>query len=333
MGENSATTQPLTKGHRKLIDHLDTIQANDPMVTGLVPGLGAAMLALDATIAEIARTEISVIIIGESGAGKDTYARHIHRLSAGSNSQLRKINCSAFDSSGFVGDFPAAKEQNFTPGAVRTVYLDHIQELDLVGQRALLSQLPDTECAEFNPEPRARFVSSTTRKLDSEVAAGRFRRELYFRLNGACLHLPPLRERAEDIPALVDYFLKKHSFLLKKNALPLGSRMIEILTAYPWPGNIRELENLLRRIVVFGDAQLALDELQSSFCATNKVGLAAQGAPLKTAARAASKRVERELILQALEHTHWNRKQAARNLQISYKSLLYKIKQIGVANG
>jgi two-component system, NtrC family, response regulator AtoC len=315
------------------MDHPGMVFAKDTGAVGFVPGLGPSMRALDAIMAEIARTAISVIIVGESGTGKDAYARHIHRLSAHGNSQLRKINCSAFGANGFLGFAPGTEGQSSKIGLARTVYLDNIQELDLLGQRALLSELPDAECADFADEPVTRFICSTTRNLEREVIAGRFRRELYFRLNGACLHLLPLRERTEDIPVLAEHFLNKHSSLLKKNASPLSDRMIEILTAYPWPGNIRELENLLRRIVVLGDVQVALDELQSFSGSANNADTIAQSAPLKVATRAASKKVERELILQALERTHWNRKQAARNLQISYKSLLYKIKQIGVANG
>ena len=291
------------------------------------------MLNLNAMAAEIARTDIPVLIFGESGSGKDAYARLIHRLSPQGNSQLRKINCSAFQ----PGDL--LSHANETMGAASnvetfgSVYLDNLQELDLAAQRVLLSQLPDSESAVSKDEPSARFISSTTRNLESEVAAGRFRSELYFRLNGACLRLPALRERTEDIPVLAEYFLNKHSTLMKKKAPPLSNKVIQTLTAYHWPGNIRELENLLRKIVVLGDVQIALNDLRNSSIVTSKPAIVAHGASLKVAARAASKHAERELIMHALEHTRWNRKRAARELQISYKSLLYKIKQMEAFQG
>ena len=310
------------------MDQIQTVIAEDSATTGFVYGLGPAMLNLNVMAAEIARTDIPVLILGESGSGKDAYARLIHRLSPQANSQLRKVNCSAFQ----PGDLPS--HANETMGIASnveisgSVYLDNLQELDLAAQRVLLSQLPDGESAGSKDEPSARVISSTTRNLESEVAAGRFRRELYFRLNGACLRLPALRERTEDIPVLADYFLNKYSTLMKKKAPPLSNKVIQALTAYHWPGNIRELENLLRKIVVLGDVQIALIDLRSSSSMTSRPAMVALGASLKVAARAASKQAERELIMQALEHTRWNRKRAARELQISYKSLLYKIKQM-----
>ncbi len=315
------------------MDQIQTVIAEDSATTGFVYGLGPAMLNLNAMAAEIARTDIPVLILGESGSGKDAYARLIHRLSPQGNSQLRKINCSAFQPGDLLSH---ANETMGTASNVETfgsVYLDNLQELDLAGQRVLLAQLPDGESAGSKDELSARFISSTTRNLESEVSAGRFRCELYFRLNGACLRLPALRERTEDIPVLAEYFLNKYSTLMKKKAPPLSNKVIQTLMAYHWPGNIRELENLLRKIVVLGDVQIALNDLRSSSIVTSKPAIVAQGASLKVAARAASKQAERELILRALEHTHWNRKQAARELQISYKSLLYKIKQMEAFQG
>ena len=131
-----------------------------------------------------------------------------------------------------------------------SIYLDNIQELDLACQRVLLSHLPDGESSGSQEALCARLISSTTRSLESEVEAGRFRRELYFRLNGASLRLPPLRDRREDIPILTEYFLNKHSRVLNKKASPLSKKAIQTLTAYHWPGNIRELEYFARKIVV-----------------------------------------------------------------------------------
>jgi DNA-binding NtrC family response regulator len=310
------------------MDEIQTVKAEDRSMTGFIYGLGPTIRALNAVAEEIARTDIFVLILGESGTGKDAYARLIHRLSPYGNSHLSKIDCTALAPDDLLAHVNEAKRACSNLESPGNVYLDNIQELDLVGQRVLLSQLPDAESVDRKDRAIARFISASTRDLKSEVASGRFRRELYFRLNGACLRLPLLRERVEDIPVLAEYFLNKHSTAMKKQAPLLNNRAVQALMTYHWPGNIRELENLVRKIVVLGDVQIALNELRSSSIATNKPAVVAPGASLKVAARAASKSAERELIMQALERTRWNRKQAARALQISYKSLLYKIKQM-----
>jgi len=299
-------------------------------MTEFVYGLGPTILALNTVAQEMARIDIFVLIVGESGTGKDAYARLIHRLSPCGNSQLRKIDCTALAPDDLLAQVNEAKRAASNLESPGNVYLDNIQELDLASQRVLLSQLPDADSADRKQEPMARFISSSTRDLKSEVASGRFRRELYFRLNGACLRLPLLRERAEDIPVLAEYFLNKHSTAMKKKAPLLNNKTVQALMTYHWPGNIRELENLVRRVVALGDAQIALNELRSSSIVMNKPAVVVPGTSLKVAARAASKNAERELIMQALDRTRWNRKQAARALQISYKSLLYKIKEMEV---
>jgi len=173
-------------------------------------------------------------------------------------------------------------------------------------------------------------IDNGLRAIEKEIEAGRFRRELYFRINGVTLRLPPLRERKEDIPALLEYFLAKHSRELKKDSPELSSSAREQLVSYDWPGNIRELENVARKIVAVGDSMLALSDLRAIPATVPMTVESVRISSLKAAARAASRRAERELILKALEQTHWNRKRAAQELRISYKSLLYKIKQIEV---
>ena len=175
----------------------------------------------------------------------------------------------------------------------------------------------------------ARLISSTTCNLEKEVEAGRFRRELYFRLNGACLRLPPLRERLEDLSALAVYFLNRHAEELKRKAPELNQETMEVLLSYHWPGNIRELENVARKMVALGETTLAIADLRVVRIIPPQGGTSSgRLSSLKVAAKAASRQTERQLILQALEQTKWNRKRAARELQISYKSLLYKLKQI-----
>ena len=298
--------------------------------TGFVCGHAAAVQSLNAVVAEIAKTDIPVLLVGESGTGKEVYARLIHRMSGLGEAPLKKVSCTALD----AGRLLAEAREEFLSGSgngearPRTLFLDGVHELDAACQRALLSLLPDGEpkcCTGMV----SRFISSTSRNLEKEIEAGRFRRELYFRINGVILRLPPLRERKEDIPVLLEYFLAKHSNELKKNTPELGSDARELLDSYDWPGNIRELENVAKKIVVVGDPTLALADLRATRAAVPVSDESWHASSLKVASRAASRKAERELILKALEQTHWNRKRAARELQISYKSLLYKIKQIG----
>jgi two-component system response regulator AtoC len=163
------------------------------------------------------------------------------------------------------------------------------------------------------------------------MRAGRFRIELYYRINGVCLRLPPLRERKEDIPLLVEFFLRNHCAEMGKPQPLLSPRTLQKFLDHSWPGNIRELENAVKRVVVLGDDQLDVagwgvppDEPRASQSNQTHVH------SLKAAARAASREAERDLILESLARTRWNRKRTAQELQISYKSLLYKLKQIGV---
>jgi two-component system response regulator AtoC len=302
-------------------------------IQGFVYGEGMAILSLNTMIGEIARTEIPVIVLGESGTGKDAYASLIHRLSPNCKLPLKKINCSGVEPSELLAQvnesIRSLSNQDF-PG---TLYLDNIQELDLGCQRVLLSHLPDVDGAGSKNEACPRLISSTSKHLESEIETGRFLRELFFRLNGACLRLPPLRERREDIPNLTDFFLKKHASILKKNPSALNTKAMQTLDGYHWPGNIRELENVIRKIIVFGDVQTALNDLRPAKASNLKMSVNGKSESLKVASRAASRQAERELIMQALERTRWNRKRAAQELQISYKSLLYKLKEIGPSNG
>ena len=171
-----------------------------PAAQGFVYGVAPAMLNLNAMAAEIAQTDIPVLILGESGTGKDAYARLIHRLSHRGDTHLCKINCSAIDPGDLLAQVHEAMGRFLHQEASGSIYLDNIHELDLACQRVLLSLLPDGDNSRSTDVLCTRFISSTTRNLESEVEAGLFRRELYFRLNGACLRLPPMRDRGEDIP-------------------------------------------------------------------------------------------------------------------------------------
>ena len=298
--------------------------------TGFVFGQGPAIQALNTMVADIARTDIAVLLIGESGSGKEVYARLIHRLSGLKEAQLKKISCATLDPGRLLGQVQDCLRTGAEDHGSSSLFLDGVEELDLACQRVLLSLLPDGERNGESRQLTARLISSTTRNLEKDSEAERFRRELYFRISGVCLRLPPLRNRKEDIPALMECFLTRHAAELKKSAPVLSTEMTALMASYSWPGNIRELENVAKKIVAVGDAQVALDDLRAAPQRFPQVIDGPRVCSLKVAARAASRSTERELILKALERTQWNRKRAARELQISYKALLYKIRQTGL---
>jgi len=293
------------------------------------------MTAIENIVAEIAPTNIPVLLVGESGTGKEVLARRIHALSPQCEKPLAKISCASVTAerlSAQLVEHLRAADNGQSNGAAGTLLFDELSDLDMACQARLLHVLPDGESVPVTGAISSRVVSSTTRDVEHEVRAGRFRSELYYRINGVCLRLPPLRERREDIPALIEFLLAKHASQMNRPHPALRAESLKTLMSYSWPGNIRELENVLRKIVALGDERFAISELQD---APADVAKQEPGAPrkysLKAAARAASREAERELILEALARTRWNRKRAAQELQISYKSLLYKLKQIGIA--
>jgi two-component system, NtrC family, response regulator AtoC len=296
-----------------------------------VLGLSPAIQRLNSVVEDVARTSIPVLLVGESGTGKEVYGRAIHRLSKQGQWPLKKVNCRAVDQGELLALLKSdlRKSAESPEDGVQTLFLDGIDELDLGSQRALLSLLADGEIEE-NGSKGMRIIASTSRNLEKEIESGRFRRELYFRINGVCLRLPPLRDRKEDILVFMEHFLAKHASELGREVPVLSDQEMELLMTHDWPGNLREMENLARKIIVLGDTRRAIEELRAMPRLDPALTEEPRGSSLKVAARAASRRTERDLIAKALERTHWNRKRAAHELQISYKSLLYKIKQTGL---
>jgi two-component system response regulator AtoC len=313
-------------------DDLKTVLADEDL--GFVSGMCLAVHTLETVIAEIAPTNIPILFAGESGTGKAMFAQRVHRLSSRSEQPLVNIVCAAMNPAQLSSELGLSGNgngnghgQEGTPG---TVVFDEIGELDSACQRTLLYALPEGDGKPRRGTLGARVISTTSRNLDDEMRAGRFRAELYYRLNGVCLRLPPLRDRREDIPILVELFLSKHAAQLGRPRPSLSPRTLRMLLDHSWPGNIRELENVVKKIVALGDGHLATTELAAVPAPPKMEVRESRGYSLKAAAKAASREAERELILRALGHTRWNRKRAAQELQISYKSLLYKLKQIGV---
>jgi two-component system, NtrC family, response regulator AtoC len=296
-----------------------------------VGGISPAMQTLENVITEIAPTNLPILLVGESGTGKERFARRIHQLSTHREETFAKIACASANAGTFAAELGLNRSGNgAAKGQAGTIFLDEISELDAPCQRTLLYALPDSDSVERVGMLTARVISTTNRNLDEEMRAGHFRNELYYRINGVCLRLPPLRERKEDIPLLIELFLTKQAVQMGRQRPSLSARALRTLLDYGWPGNIRELENVVKKIVVLGDERLAISELQaaSSEPVAPEASIS-RSYSLKAASRAASREAEREMILKALAHTRWNRKRAAQELQISYKSLLYKLKQIG----
>lgn len=304
---------------------------NEDGIGSFVGGSSPAMLTLEAMISEIAPTNIPVLLVGECGTGKQIFAHRIHQLSERPE-PLMKISCAGVRAESFASELglTASQDTEYRRDA-GTTFFDEISELDAACQRSLLYALPDGETKPRRGILTARLISTTSRNLDEEMKAGRFRRELYYRVNGVCLRLPALRDRKEDIPLLSDYFLVKHCTQLGRMRSRLSAKALDVFMAYSWPGNIRELENVVKKIVALTDEDLALSELVRTPC-VSVVPEAAdeQTLSLKVVSKTASREAEKDLILKALGRTRWNRKRAAQELQISYKSLLYKLKQIGM---
>lgn len=284
------------------------------------------MQAVGSAIQSLAATDIPVLIAGETGTGKEVAALAIHNQSGRRDARFLRLRCASLKPEDF-NHLPSLGEA----GSPRrdTVFLDEIADLDDLSQARLLESFcPRNEGSEAF-EWAGRVISTSCRNMEEIMQSGRFRRDLYYRLSGVCLWLPPLRKRKEDVEPLARFFLGKYARLYGRPTPKISAAMAARLSRHPWPGNVRELENMMKRMVALGSEPPASGEFgEWPVDAARDPGVI-QGLSLKQAARAASRQAERELILKVLSKTRWNRKKAAEELQISYKALLYKLKQIG----
>ena len=351
-------------------------------------------------IERVSDTDVTVLIRGESGTGKELVARALHERSLRRDRPFVKVNCAALPTElleselfGFErGAFTGAIQQK--PGKFEfanhgTMFLDEIGDMSGPLQAKLLQVLQDGEFSRLggrhDVHVDVRVITATNRDLETAVAEGEFREDLYFRLNVVTISLPPLRERRDEIPFLADHFLKKYAVQYNKPMNEISGELSRQFMEYGWPGNIRQLENMIKRMVVLGGEAPILAELHqppsslgvkghtttahtpigshvpgaltypaapampvsgapplpeavASTTEPASLGLTSAAMPLdanagvslKDIARAAARQAERELILRMLTRTRWNRKEAAENLGISYKALLYKIKENGL---
>jgi len=313
------------------------LQRTDEMVADqfFVHAVSPAMVAVERVISNIAPTDLPVLLLGESGTGKEALAVRIHCLSPRRNDPFAKMVCGTLNAEFFEYREPplATERGNGGPPRSGTLFLDEVTELDPACQSSLLHAFPDGEIVSSSHFLGARIISASSRteeELESAVQRGSFRKDLFYRINGVCLRLPPLRERRDDIPPLVEFLLRKSSAALGRPRPSVSFRTLHLMREYSWPGNIRELENTVKRIVALGDDSIAIAHLGTPATVTRTATSAAERLSLKQAGRAASDRAERELILKVLRRRRWNRKRAAQELQVSYKALLYKLKQFGL---
>ncbi len=297
----------------------------DTAERSFVEGLGQSIRALEVVIRELARSEVPVLLLAESGAGKRATAERIHQMSGHRSEPFRIVACAE------VTEELLNERERGTAGlfGTGTVYLEELAELSSSCQQALLSLLPAVEGNGHGERTRARLICGSARDLEAEVKAARFREDTYYRISGVCLRLPPLRQRKEDIPSLVNFFLNKYARDFRRPVPQLSAATQHLFQEYAWPGNIRELEDAAKAIVALGDESVAMGGLRSLLMMKSEHGGNGERISLKQASRAASREAEKELILKVLNRTRWNRRRAAQELQISYKALLYKLKQIG----
>lgn len=283
--------------------------------------VSAGMRTVEAVIRELSQNDVPVLVVAEHGSGKAAAAARIHILSSRAEDPFQVYQ--ARDASEEV--LAACDGQ----GGV--VYLQEVGDLTAAAQKELVRQIGlsgDNDTRRRVP----RFICGTSRELEPEVRAGKFREDLYYGISGVCLRLPPLRQRKEDIPVLRDRFLSDAARDFCRDIPILSAETRNFFLEYNWPGNIRELKDAARAIVALGDEALAMGGLRSLMRRVDR-GSNGEKISLKDAARAASREAEREIILQVLTRTRWNRRRAAQELQISYKALLYKLKQIGYEQG
>jgi two-component system response regulator AtoC len=293
----------------------------------------------------VARADIPVLILGESGTGKEVATMFVHKMSARSHRSFLKVNCAAMPADLLESELFGYEQGAFT-GAIKakpgkfeqcnggTIFLDEIGEMPAALQAKLLQVLQDGSFSRLGSRSTVkvdvRVIAATNIDIKASIAQKTFREDLYYRLNGFTLKMPPLRERIEEIPILANHFMRKVAAKYGRDPLPISPTLMRALTNQTWPGNLRELENTIKRFLILGDEQAIIDGMAPSqegqtFELSAEDSNSAAG--LKHLVRNLKGNAESVAIAQALDLTGWNRKVAAGELQISYKALLYKIKQ------
>ena len=313
-------------------------------------------------IEQVADTDITVLVRGESGTGKEVVARALYQLSGRRSRQFVKVNCAALPSELLESELFGFEKGAFTGAQKRklgkfefanqgTIFLDEISEMHPSLQAKLLQVLQDGEFSRLGGEADVRvdtrIIAATNRNLEEAVREQTFREDLYYRLNVVTVNLPPLRDRLDAVPLLVEHFLEKYNEQYRKEMGALSQEAMDLFMHYHWPGNVRELENMVKRIVVLGNEQVVLSEIAVTdrapvpSSAEDSLDFGAAGLELdpgetmdlKAISKKAAQIAEKRVIEKVLNQTRWNRKEAAERLKISYKALLYKMKENGLSEG
>ena len=352
----------------------------------LLFGMSDRMSKVQAILDQVAGTDITVLITGESGTGKELVAKAVHKASERASEPFIKVNCAAlprelleselfgFEKGAFTGAH-RRKYGRFEMAQNGTIFLDEISEMHMDLQSKLLHVLQEKQFFRIGGErevkANCRILCATNKNLERMVDEGKFRRDLFYRINVVNILVPPLRERKDDVPVLVDYFIGRYSQMYNREAAKIGPKLMELFLNCSWPGNVRELENNVKRFIILGnEAQLIAEfnrkretgqysaipddggpadeeapyprQARPARTAAASGGAADRGngsdpdpsvsekSTLKEVAKIAQRKAERDLIERVLQQTRWNRRKAAQILDISYKALLYKIKECGL---
>jgi two-component system response regulator AtoC len=309
-------------------------------------GRSAVMQGVRQWATRICGANVPVLLSGSGGTGKEVLAKWIHNHSPWSNGEFVKVNCAAIPGTLFESELFGYEKGAFTgahaskPGRVElahngTLFLDEIADLSLALQSKLLQFLQDGHYSRIGGESEraveTRLICATGRNLEEEIEAGGFRADLYYRINVVRLRLPRLRERCEDIPLLAEYFREQFQKEFTKESEPFSPEMLRYLQNLDWPGNIRELSNGIARHVLIGaEAKIAQEPAGRERDAARGRSNGAGAVPLKQIAKEAVRERERSLILEALQTHQWNRRKTAQALKISYRALIYKIRNAGL---
>ena len=295
----------------------------------------------------VANVDIPVLMLGESGTGKEVVARLIHKYSPRAHRTFLKVNCAAVPADLLESELFGYEPGAFTgathskPGKFElcnkgTILLDEIGEMPPALQAKLLHVLQDQQFSRLGSRTvikvDVRILAATNIDIPKAIAEKKLREDLFYRLNGFTLNLPPLRERKDEISLLLKHFMSQVAERYARPSLPITPSLLEACQKYPWPGNLRELGNFVKRYLILGDEQLAMQELHvpEESGRSAKEAAADPRTDLKSLVRGVKDEAEMEAIAKALEQTNWNRKQAAALLKISYKALLYKIRQYDI---
>jgi len=330
--------------------HLNPDHASAEERIPIILGSSDKMREVQRVMDQVAATDITVLIRGESGTGKELVAREICARSKRHDRPFVKVNCAAIPSGLLESELFGYEKGSFTGAVTRkpgkfefanhgTIFLDEISEMHPSLQAKLLHVLQDSEFSRLGGDEDVsvdvRVITATNRQIEKELQNGNFREDLYYRINVVSIHLPPLRDRMEDLFELADFFLHKYADIFDKKYVPLAKSTLSVFQSYHWPGNVRELENIIKKIVVLENQESALQDI-GLVTASNVIGDGNTPGPsqrfsLKKVGKLAAQEAEKQLILDTLLQTRWNRKKAADLLDISYKALLYKIKQSGIS--